>query len=164
MKKTSTMIRTGLVALLLSATASVFGQTTGGTISRPPLAVGPVETTYNDPTRADLLDDVVTDPFTTAYEELNAVLFFNPTNPGSGLTLVASRTEDFTGIDPAPERSAQDFTHYRWSYMGADNGSAAVDGTAFNPNLATTTGWLKEYKEANDNKLTVTGLTEGYHY
>lgn len=26
--------------------------------------------------------------------------------------------------------------------MGADNGGV-VDGTAFNPNLATTTGWLK---------------------
>src|SRR5690606_31570371 len=53
--------------------------------------------------------------------------------------------------------------HYRWSYMGADNGGV-VDGTAFNPNLATTTGWLKEYKAADDNKLKVTGLTEGYHY
>lgn len=40
MKETSTMIKTGLVALLLSATASVFGQS-AGTIDKDPLSLGP---------------------------------------------------------------------------------------------------------------------------
>lgn len=157
MKKTSKMIRTGLVALLLSATASVFGQS-AGTIDKDPLSLGPFSDATADNRVAALGASLV-----PAYETQNVVLFYNPNGAGSGLTLVASRTEDFTGITPAPTRTAQDFTHYRWSYMGADNGGV-VDGTAFNPNLATTTGWLKEYEAADDNKLQVTGLTEGYHY
>jgi hypothetical protein len=78
--------------------------------------------------------------------------------------LVASRTEDFTGISPAPTRTAQEFTHYRWSYLGQTNGAVAVDGTTYNAGLIADDGLLKEYTAADDNKLTVAGLTEGYHY
>lgn len=158
MKKTTKLMKIGLAALLLSTTASVFGQTTG-TIDKGPLLLGP----FTDATATNRTTALGSSLVPT-YETENVVLFFNPNGAGSGLTLVASRTEDFTEIDPAPTRSAQDFTHYRWSYMGADNGSTAIDGTGFNANLVATTGWLKEYEAANDNKLIVTGLTEGYHY
>src|SRR5690606_41627474 len=95
MKKTSKMIRTGLVALLLATTASVFGQVTStGTISKPPLGVGPVETAYDDPTRATILDSAVTWTFSTTYEEANTVFFYNPTTNGPSMTLVANLREE----------------------------------------------------------------------
>ncbi|ERJ61415.1 hypothetical protein M472_21905 [Sphingobacterium paucimobilis HER1398] len=163
------MIKTGLVALFLSTTGSTFGQTNNGTIDKGPLKVGP--TSPHGATERETLLGLsgnasnanFTNQTKKQYEEANAVLFYNPNNPGSGLTLVASRQEDFTGITPAPTRAAQDFTHYRWTYMGQDN-SVIKDGTTYNAELNATEGWLKEYLATNDNKLSVTGLTQGYHY
>ena len=169
MKKTMKIIKTGLVAVFLSTTGIAFGQTTPGTIDKGPLKVGPISP-HDATERGTLLglsatasSPNFTNQTKKQYEEANTVLFYNPNNPGSGLTLVASRKEDFTGITPSPARSEQDFTHYRWTYMGQDN-NAATDGTAFNAGLDATDGWLKEYTAANDNKLSVTGLTQGYHY
>lgn len=169
MKKTIKMIKTGLVALLLSTTGVSFGQTATGTIEKGPLKIGPISP-HDATERGALLSlstNVSNPNFTNQtkkqYEEANAVLFYNPNTPGSGLTLVASRKEDFTGITPTPTRPEQDFTHYRWTYMGQDN-NAPADGSSFNQELNATDGWLKEYSSADDNKLSVTKLTEGYHF
>src|SRR5690606_14963247 len=157
MKKTSTMIRTGLVALLLSTTASVFGQVTGtGTISKPPLGVGPVETAYDDPTRATILDAAVTGTFSTTYEEANTVLFYNPTTNGPSMTLVASLTEDHS------ERTGSEalaFTMYKWYYMGQDGGTASEEYGLV------AAGTEKEVGvDADPNKHSVTELSPGFHY
>lgn len=160
MKNTSKMIRAGLVALLLSTTASIFGQTTGS-IPKDPLVLGPF-TAAGDAGRATALGAALV----PAYEAANVVLFYRPNAAGTsetGATLVASRKEDLTGVTTS-RTTAEDFTHYRWSYMGQDNGAVAVDGTAFNAALDATDGALIEYVAPNDNKLPVSALTEGYHY
>src|SRR5690606_1814829 len=87
MKKTSKMIRTGLVALLLSTTASVFGQSTLSPID----PLGP-----QNPTMANTTKDrgKVFDPEVNSFadELINSILFFNPDQVS--FTLRASKTED----------------------------------------------------------------------
>lgn len=157
MKKTSKMIRTGLLALLLSATATVFGQVTGtGTISKPPLGVGP-STTPNDPGRIEALGSLLN----SAYEEANVVLFFKPETNGPSLNLVASRIEDLTDVATS-RTTALEFTHYEWTYMGR-NGTTAVDGEAFSPGLISE-GLLVTYSSPGDNTLPLSELSPGYHY
>ena|SRR5690606_4407767 len=107
MKKTSTMIRTGLVALLLSATASVFGQST-----LPPIdPLGP-----QNPTMANTTKDrgTVFDPEVNSFadELINSILFFNPDQVNS-FTLRASKTEDHV------DGREMEFTSYVW-YQGTD--------------------------------------------
>lgn len=162
MKITLKMIKAGLLALLLSTTTLSLAQTTEGTIEKGPLKLGPA----SDHEAANRITALGTS-LVPAYEQANVVLFYKPNAAGTasetGATLVASRTEDFTGITPVPTRTAQAFTHYRWSYMGQTNAGIA-DGTNFNAELDATDGWLKEYTAPNDNKLPLTALTEGYHY
>ncbi len=155
MKNKSKMLKAGLVALFFSAAATVFGQV--GSIPKDPLALGPF-TTAGDAGRAAALGAALI----PAYEEANVVLFFNPNTSGSGLTLVASRKEDLTGVTTS-RATAEDFTHYRWSYMGQDN-LAIADGTDYNAGLDVTDGALIKYVAPNDNKLLVSALAEGYHY
>lgn len=155
MKKTSTMIRTGLVALLLSATASVFGQSIDKTGEGADIQVGPSTAADNAARIAALGAGALTD------ENRDVILFYNDASR-PGLTLVASRTEDLTIFTPAPNRMAANFTHYRWFYMGAD-GTAAVDGTVFATGLDEN-GLLNTYVNAGDEKLVIRNLTEGYHY
>lgn len=155
MKKTSTMIRTGLVALLLSTTASVFGQSIDKTGEGADVQVGPSTAADNAARIAALGAGALTD------ENRDVILFYNDASR-PGLTLVASRTEDLTIFEPVPSRTPDSFTHYRWFYMGAD-GNAAVDGTDFATGLDDN-GLLNTYGSAGDEKLVIRNLTEGYHY
>lgn len=111
MKKTSTMIKTGLVALLLSATASVFGQTT-----LPPLsALGPQDPeTEGSNVRGDLFDPTIAN---FDDELINSILFFNP-DLANSFTLRASAIEDHEN------NRGLAFTHYTWRY--------STDGTTYN--------------------------------
>src|SRR5690606_369240 len=111
MKKTSKMIRTGLVALLLSTTASVFGQSIDKTGEGADVQVGPSTAADNAARIAALGAGALTD------ENRDVILFYNDASR-PGLTLVASRTEDLTGLGTT--RDPDTFTHYRWFYMGAD--------------------------------------------
>src|SRR5690606_8627259 len=137
MKKTSTMIRTGLVALLLSTTASVFGQST----QVPPGPInplGPQEIETDGSTdRGNLFD-----PTISGFDDelINSILFFNPdlTKPNS-FTLRASKTEDHV------DDRAMEFTSYVW-YQG-------TNGTDYT-----------EITGETGMTLSRSGLTPGYHY
>ncbi|NGM62087.1 hypothetical protein G5B30_09190 [Sphingobacterium sp. SGG-5] len=156
MKSKSKMLKTGLAALFLAAATSVFGQSIDKTNDGAKVNVGPF-TAADNASRATALPGL-----NLANERRDVILFYNDASK-PGLTLVASRTEDLSVITPAPSRTAQEFTHYRWFYMGQD-GAGAVDGTAFGGAELVAEGLLKTYNAAGDEKLVVTNLTEGYHY
>ncbi len=156
MKTTKTISKAGLVGLLLIVAVATNAQVTGS-ISKPPVNVGP-ETPQTNTNRQTAISPVQVDN-NDVYETANSILFFNPTSPGSGLTLVASRTEDLSTITPTPTRAPQEFTHYRWFYMGTDGTTAETKyGIDVNGNLQTMSD------DPNNNKIIVTGLEEGYHY
>src|SRR5690606_13531623 len=160
MKNTSKVMKMGLVALFLSATTVAFGQTgVEGTIDKT--AAG-AAVKVGTSTLADTAARVAALGAGNLTNEGRDVLLFYKDDSKPGLTLVASRTEDLSVITPAPTRTAQSFTHYRWFYMGQD-GAAAVDGTAFGTGLVVG-GLLKTYAASGDEKLAITNLTEGYHY
>ncbi|HMR19389.1 MAG TPA: hypothetical protein PKA53_08830 [Sphingobacterium sp.] len=146
------MIRTGLVALLLSGTASVFGQSIDKSGQGANVQVGPSAAVDNSERITALGAANLTN------EGRDVILCYNDISK-PGLTLVASRTED---LGPTPSRPAQEFTHYRWFYLGQD-GAGAVNGTNFADGVIAD-GLLKTYNAAGDEKLVITGLTEGYHY
>src|SRR5690606_34094986 len=107
MKKTSPMLRTGLVALLLSPTSSWFGQFTLSPIDQ----LGP-----ENPTMANTTKDRATvfDPEVKSFadELINSILFFNPDQDNS-FTLRASKTEDHV------DGREMEFTSYVW-YEGTN--------------------------------------------
>ena len=154
MKTTQTTLKTSLVGLFLMATLGVMAQTTG-TIEKPPLNLGPVNTSFDDVSRVNILTADL-GSFNATYEETNAVLFYNPATSGPSMTLTASLTEDHT------ERTGTDalkFTQYRWYYMGQD-GSEAVAGHGL---IATGTDKVAGV-DTDANQHQVTQLEPGFHY
>lgn len=147
MKNNIKTLKVGLVALLLGSSTVLFGQSI---TTKTPLTIGP-GTSQTDPGREAAITPVLSGG-TLAYETANSVLFFNPNNPGSGLTLVASTKEDHatrTGVN------ALDFTSYKWFYMGQDLTSTTP--VAYGTTIPV--GGLDQVS----NKLPITGLSEGYH-
>ena len=135
MKKTSKMIRTGLVALLLSATASVFGQTT----QFPPGPIDPLgpqsAATVGTQARGALFSPSIAN---FDDELVNSILFFNPGQANS-FTLRASAIEDHEN-----DRGLA-FTHYTWEY--------GTNGTDYSP-----------VGDDSPTLAQTAGLAPGYHY
>lgn len=160
MKMKFNLIKTGILTLLLCSGwgFTVQGQTgLEGKIVKGPVHVGPTSDIAASSRATALGSNLV-----PAYEQANVVLFYNPVSK-PGMTLVASEKEDLTDVPNAGGRTARDFTHYKWFYMGSA-GTAAADGGAFATGL-TSTGLLVPSVAGNpSNKLVLTGLTEGYHY
>lgn len=153
MNTTMKIIKTGLIALFLSTTGLALGQSIDKTANGAKVQVGP-STAADAPSRT-----AVVPAANLANENRDVILFYNHASK-PGLTLAASRTEDLTGLTTS--RPANNFTHYRWFYMGQDN-NAAIDGNSFASGLLPA-GLLKTYSTSGDEKLVITGLTEGYHY
>ena len=147
MKNNIKILKVGLVALLLGSSTVLFGQSI---TTKTPLTIGP-GTSQTDPGRVERITPVLKDG-TIDYETANSVLFFNPNNPGSGLTLVASTKEDHATRTGG---NALDFTSYKWFYMGQDLTST----TPFAYGTTIPAGGLVQVS----NKLPITGLSEGYH-
>ncbi len=146
--------------LLTGWGAMAQGQTAhDGKIINGPVAVGAVKN-YASTNRTTALG---TD-FKPAYEAANVVLFYNP-DVKPGMTLMASVKEDLTDIPNASGRTARDFTHYKWFYMGNTAGAtAAIDGSTFATGLVANGLLVPSTAPNYSNKLVVTNLTEGYHY
>ncbi|MBL1410489.1 hypothetical protein [Sphingobacterium faecale] len=133
--KTMKMIKTGLVALLLSTSGLVFGQT-GQTPPGPINPLGPQNTgTEGTTTRGSLFDPVIAN---FDNELTNAILFYNP-DLANSFKLKASKIED-----EANDRGL-DFTKYVWS--------ESTDGTNYTVIAGQETMTLSK-----------SDLTPGYHY
>jgi len=128
-----------------------------GTIPKGPVNLGPGSSSVAANRGTALGSSLV-----PAYENSNVVLFYDPTTK-PGFTLVASENEDLTDVTGATGRTARKFTDYNWFYMGTA-GTAAAAGTAFNTNLAVGGYAVKNATPGVSNKLTLTNLTEGFHY
>lgn len=131
MQKTTKMIKSGLVALLLSATASVFGQA-----QVPPGPISPLgpqgATLVGSTARGELFAPAVTD---FSEELASSILFFNPST-ANALTLRASAIEDHE------EDRGLSFTHYTWSH--STDGST-YDQVGTNSATLTHSGLLPGY-------------------
>ena len=164
MKRKIEKLKIAFAGVLLCGGLFSMGQAqaqTEGTISNPPLKVGP-GSQFDAAGRKAALTGILNE----ANEAKNVILFYKPaespaTGSATGFTLVASLKEDITGLPNAENRNPRDFTSYTWHYMGS-SGTAAVDGSAFNTGLSAT--GLTVASGTDKNKLQLTKLTEGYHY
>ncbi len=154
MKTTKKMLKLGLVGLFLTTFITL---AQAQSIDKDPQAkvlVGP-ETPISDAGRVTAITPLLTGG-NSDYESLHAVLFYNPSTSGPGLTFVASLIEDHatrTGGD------ALEFTMYKWFYMGQDNNAAVADYGLDAGGTDKTVGL-----DTDPNKHTVTSLAPGYHY
>jgi len=135
MKRKMKMIKTGLVALALSATVTVFGQTQ--TPPGPLSDLGPKDNHVLNTAkqRGELFDPAIAN---FDNELINSILFYNPAQANS-FNLKASKIEDEVN------NRGLNFTKYIWS--------ESTDGISY----TVITG-------QNTSTLTQSGLTPGYHY
>lgn len=110
MKKTNSLLKIGLVGLLLTISSAIIAQT------------GPAAPTPVTPitSATDLNIGRINDDETTVVTDATAVFFYNPTNGGTEVNLQASATDDHT---PEPNT----FSYYAWyrvNEAGTEQGSS----------------------------------------
>ena len=160
----TTMWKASLITALLFSGLMALGQSLPAAGQTPP---GPLDSGLGPSTRTatgslprpELFHDEEP-PLNFDDEVINSILFYRTDNGGTsvtGLTLVASKLEDKSDRnDP--------FTGYRWFYMGQDPDNqirtAFLLGTASHIQPE---GLEKSVGTGDAHKLSVNGLTPGYH-